>query len=103
MALLAALALLLLRPAVGCMDGGKEAVNARRADLCFGLYFGILLLCTSLEYGLRYQVGFRQWGEAWVPVLLLALILAVTRDGRRSLISRFCMTKPMQLLGDISM
>ena len=86
-----------------CMPGGSQEVNARRADLCFGIYLGMILIFTMIEFGLGFNKGLRYSGEAWVPVLLLALILAVTRDGRRSLISKFCLTKPMQTLGDVSM
>eukprot|EP01052_Picozoa_sp_SAG31_P021761 SAG31_NODE_1699_length_7499_cov_5.315135_4_plen_189_part_00 len=66
------------------------------ADLCFGWYLGLILVHTIVEYGFGLQFGGRILMEIWVPPLLLALIMATTRDDRSSVVSRFCLTKPMQ-------
>ena len=88
---------------LGCAD--EEATQlawAKRVDRLAFLYIGTLSAVILFERYVQHIMG-RIWLEAICPYLELALILALTFDGRRSWTSRFCNSKQITWLGNISM
>ena len=60
-------------------------------------------LSPLTESSLRTAFGFAQGLEPVVPMLELSMIVSLTYDERQSYVARFCNSRPIKWLGEISM
>ena len=60
-------------------------------------------ICHLTKSSLRTVFGFAQGLEPVVPMLELSMIVSLTYDERQSYVARFCNSRPIKWLGEISM
>ena len=63
----------------------------------------VMCICHLTKSSLRTVFGFPQGLEPVVPMLELSMIVSLTYDERQSYVARFCNSRPIKWLGEISM
>jgi len=89
-----------------CCAGGDSVGWGRRASLSLGFYVALLVVSSAafkVAESMNVKLLIRCGCEAFVPLLFINLIIALTRCGENGWAAKLCRSRALQFMGDIAM